>query len=609
MITTFRRYLKTAKSYGCFEAIHPSRFKLAMLTEISSGQQIAIEDEQFSRKVLDRHLDVQGCTRLLESMVVDQKPHLPLQVEEFKNFSFLCSFVEKQLRRKHLERNHPANSPGIGRLGVLLLLICGYVVKTDKAFITSAISAVQRKLPPLILERSEQLQSIDLLRAAHGEMISRNRPELLFQYADRLAKLPLDGLTQNYLSEVLHDSSSVNSSTGVELLQGLLVDALIVLMPALPDVRQLIDSLKALARSKVNLKDSRMQRLASIVAMKLAVISKSPADDRLVVTSKVDSIAASKLLSSLSDLEKSYTHGFLIFEELDEVYDHLVAVCKRATEQREFVYICSDLYRSLNGLKYFDRHLLLEALRSMGSIHNLRTYGLMLKYVSMCAASIQEDARIRTLLLSDSFKRLTKVTDEESEIDHIAVFMWSLSVIFQPFEIVEHIKLLSERLIRLHRDKDMPLYILTMICTTFEYMKSYYTPPDGISLALISNLLRMKETHHKEVSMLNLEVVEVLNRLKIRNTIEKKLGILEVDVVVKGSLPDDIEICIDVHGYQHYFRNHEELLGNNYLKGKMIRQLGYGYFEISLPVWSALDLKGKKEYLIEGIKRLRLPSS
>lgn len=81
---------------------------------------------------------------------------------------------------------------------------------------------------------------------------------------------------------------------------------------------------------------------------------------------------------------------------------------------------------------------------------------------------------------------------------------------------------------------------------------------------------------------------------------------LDVDVVVKGVMPGDIEICIDIHGYQHYFRNQEILLGSNHLKRKLVHKLGYGYFEVALPVWDLLDTEGKKKYLESGISRLRL---
>lgn len=110
--------------------------------------------------------------------------------------------------------------------------------------------------------------------------------------------------------------------------------------------------------------------------------------------------------------------------------------------------------------------------------------------------------------------------------------------------------------------------------------------------------------------MLNLEVADCLRKLKLSHSLEERVSILDVDVVVRGVLPDDISICIDVHGYQHFFRNADVLLGSNYLKKKLLRQLGYGYFEISLLVWDMLDREGKLRFLEEGIKQLRhLPTS
>lgn len=140
-------------------------------------------------------------------------------------------------------------------------------------------------------------------------------------------------------------------------------------------------------------------------------------------------------------------------------------------------------------------------------------------------------------------------------------------------------------------------------------MKGVSTFPKGVGVEILSQFRQLRDLEVKDVSMLNLDVAKRLSDMQIPHSIEQKVSILDIDVLVKGIIPGKYEVCIDVHGYQHYFKNEEILLGNNILKAKLIKAMGYGYFEIPLDVWGLLDDEGKNKYLLEGIKKLRIASA
>ena len=136
-------------------------------------------------------------------------------------------------------------------------------------------------------------------------------------------------------------------------------------------------------------------------------------------------------------------------------------------------------------------------------------------------------------------------------------------------------------------------------------MKGVWVPPGNEALEYINKYKSMTQLTVRDITMLNLEVSDILKQLKIAHSLERRVSMLDVDLVVNGIIPGDIEICIDIHGYHHYFRNQDILLGANHLKRKLVHKLGYGYFEVSLPVWDMLDVAGKLDYLQAGIDRLR----
>lgn len=65
--------------------------------------------------------------------------------------------------------------------------------------------------------------------------------------------------------------------------------------------------------------------------------------------------------------------------------------------------------------------------------------------------------------------------------------------------------------------------------------------------------------------MLCLDVCQVLKEEKIPYVIEMNIDNIFVDILIP-KLIEGKKVIIDVHGYQHYFRNHLIEKGNSVLK-------------------------------------------
>lgn len=205
-------------------------------------------------------------------------------------------------------------------------------------------------------------------------------------------------------------------------------------------------------------------------------------------------------------------------------------------------------------------------------------------------------------------------------INEICKAIWSLCTISQyPSQIKHHYKILMKILIEFQfsntdlskkpissQQKFLDESEVQQIYQSYLYMKEVVILPQDF----INNLQRSHTENSlkslKDISMLHLDIVKVLEKAKISYKIEEKLNGLDVDVIL-GDQFNEYQIVIDVHGYQHYFRNIERLKGHNILKRKIIKNFGYEYFEIPIFVWhSLLDDKLKLKYINEGVSNLLL---
>jgi len=80
-----------------------------------------------------------------------------------------------------------------------------------------------------------------------------------------------------------------------------------------------------------------------------------------------------------------------------------------------------------------------------------------------------------------------------------------------------------------------------------------------------------------QVSMLCLDVSKHLKAAGIPHSLESNIANLMVDIVLKKEICGK-RLVLDVHGYQHYFRNQPcRMKGSTALKRRIIESLGFRY--------------------------------
>jgi len=101
----------------------------------------------------------------------------------------------------------------------------------------------------------------------------------------------------------------------------------------------------------------------------------------------------------------------------------------------------------------------------------------------------------------------------------------------------------------------------------------------------------------KTISMVHLDICKQLENLEIEHTIEERVDQLAVDIVLEKRTRDNKKLIIDFHGYNHFFRNTEELKGNALFKRKVLEGLGHEYVEITIFDWLLLGEDKKTDYI------------
>ena len=75
-----------------------------------------------------------------------------------------------------------------------------------------------------------------------------------------------------------------------------------------------------------------------------------------------------------------------------------------------------------------------------------------------------------------------------------------------------------------------------------------------------------------------------------------------MDIVLETRTQEGKRIVIDFHGYNHFFRNNENLKGNAVFKRKILEKLNCVYVEVRIMDWLLLDDNGKIEYMRNVLK-------
>lgn len=106
------------------------------------------------------------------------------------------------------------------------------------------------------------------------------------------------------------------------------------------------------------------------------------------------------------------------------------------------------------------------------------------------------------------------------------------------------------------------------------------------------------------ISFLHTDVIQYLKKLKINFSSEKKLFGLDIDVVLYSKEDKEVVGAIEIHGYQHFLRNVEEMTGDSWLKHKILTSmLGNMYFEVELFNWDLLAAgKPRLEFITQLLK-------
>ena len=642
MISSFKRYnIWTRRFAAAIPSLVSGRllareaFKHQLIHKVTLDCSIDVAGEEIGREVLERDIHVGNTVSYLCAILEGTDWTKPLEVEQVKNYSFLCAYIDKRLKIMERTGDQRIREKVTVKMCSLVLGVSSRVVKSNREFLTSAIASAQKRCYGLVVDSLEEMEVTDLLRVLVAEMNTKKRGEEMKKMLGMMYKKDSDMFDVEVCLEVLDEVKEApvrkEIRDVVRHVQYKLIDCILFHMQMMDDHEAIIRCLKSISKCYINIKDSRIDRLVRIIGLKLKVNGDDIGEGVLKIAEGIRKATRdptchelSQYLRELSRIESTHTHRFMPYDKMDDVYAHLIDRIKLSLPEISSEWIDSrqeidsetsdiilhNIYQSLYTIKHYDREIMLEGISTIASdrLVSIKTCTSILRYLSLCVNTIRMDNTLMGVINTSMMDRYTQYTGKEErlvKLEDLCINMWGMCVMFDQIDICEHVRLLFDYLVSHHEGADMDVSLLNMLCAVVEYMKGFYEPPNAVGVKLLSNYHYHHATSVKDVTMLNIEVVDVLKRLNVPFNMEKRVGILDVDVVIKGAVPGDIEICIDVHGYQHFFRNREVLLGNNYLKSKMLKRYGYGYFEISLIVWSALDDKGKMNYVEEGIKTLR----
>ena len=213
-------------------------------------------------------------------------------------------------------------------------------------------------------------------------------------------------------------------------------------------------------------------------------------------------------------------------------------------------------------------------------------------------------AYIQNFVKAQSSKNVYDINSFE-----ICKTLWALCVISEnPEDILPHYKILMRIIIegKFFFQQDYRKFQVESEIKQIYLAHIYMKKTIMLDQIFVDNMIKVLEQYElnkvRDVSMLHLEVCKFVEEQKISYKIEDRLEHLEVDIIL-GDFIQDYNIVIDIHGYQHYFRNTEVLKGNNLFKRYLITKIiGYKYFEVPVFVWqSLLDEESKQEYMRNNI--------
>ncbi|KRW98802.1 hypothetical protein PPERSA_10573 [Pseudocohnilembus persalinus] len=216
-------------------------------------------------------------------------------------------------------------------------------------------------------------------------------------------------------------------------------------------------------------------------------------------------------------------------------------------------------------------------------------------------------------ILNQQQTDISKKVDQFFDTKYITRALWSLCILENQDKLQQTVPILVKFLFnsaynqqnqQYKLQKTPQLYQLSESDLSILYMSIIYIEkflPNLFSQKLIEEITQIYEKvvqfqKHK-ISMLTLEVCDSLKQAKIPHSIEISIHNIFVDILIQKQIHDK-KIILDVHGYQHYFRNqNNHAKGSQHFKNLILKQIGFHYAVIPVFEWELLKKNDKMDYI------------
>lgn len=218
--------------------------------------------------------------------------------------------------------------------------------------------------------------------------------------------------------------------------------------------------------------------------------------------------------------------------------------------------------------------------------------------------------------LVDYFIQLVKLYQEKFKLSpnidfmklgYVTKCLWSLSILKKPAEIKETSAFLLDFLLK-HSNQNYNITYsdVTKLFWVYSYFKTEKMD-EIFDLSLLQKIkdlyLELAQKNPHKVSLFCLDVAKALQVNGIAHILEVNIDNFFIDILIPENI-FGVKILIDVCGYQHFFRNKQDLYGGISLKKNILEKKGYIFDYISIFDWQLLENKAKQDYINAFIKSI-----
>ena len=183
------------------------------------------------------------------------------------------------------------------------------------------------------------------------------------------------------------------------------------------------------------------------------------------------------------------------------------------------------------------------------------------------------------------------------EMYNIPKLIWSLCVIGSPFQIKKSVRYLSNILLKSNYKEKLNLIDISQMYYSTIYLADTGVYDQSTSESMKNTFYELNMDVLKIISMIHLDICKYIEKLEVAHSIEEKIELIPIDVIIAKKTRDNKKLVIDFHGYSHFFRNSEDLKGNAVFKRKIFENLNIEYMEITIFDWLLLEDIQKLEYM------------